>query len=116
MVILTPILIILAFLGVQTAIYFHAANVAAAAASQGAAAAAPNIRSNITSNNAVAAAERTVFELGGHNARPPSVTVDGSFVTVSVEVKVPRILPFFPSTVTRRALEPRERFVPESNR
>ncbi len=113
MVILTPILIVLAFLGVQAAIYFHAANVAAAAASQGAAAAAPL---NHSGNNAVATAERTVSELGGHTAQPPTASVDGSFVVVSVEIAVPRIIPFFPSTVTRRAWEPRERFVSESNR
>ena len=41
LVILTPVLVLLAFLGVQAAIYFHAANVATAAAAQGAAAASP---------------------------------------------------------------------------
>ena len=113
LVILTPILIILMFLGVQAAIYFHAANVAAAAASQGAAASSPSARG---ADSAVAAAQRTVADLGGHTSRPPMVAIDGNFVVVSVEISVTRIIPFFPSTVMRRAVEPRERFVPESNR
>ena len=113
LVILTPILIILMFLGVQAAIYFHAANVAAAAASQGAAASSP---STTGAASAMAAAQRTIADLGGHSARAPMVALDGNFVVVSVEISVPRIIPFFPSTVMRRAVEPRERFVPESNR
>lgn len=113
MVIITPILILLVFLAVQSAIYFHAANVATAAASQGAAAGAPAGAAPAT---AVASAQRTVTELGGHTAHQPGVTMSDTFVVVSVEVTVPRIVPFFPSSVTRTMLEPRERFIPESNR
>ena len=113
LVILTPVLIMLIFLGVQSAIYFHAANVAAAGASQGAAAASPIAAS---AESAVAAAQRTVGELGGHSARTPVVDISGAYVVVTVEVSVPGIVPFFPRSVTRRALEPRERFVPESDR
>ncbi|CAB4884984.1 unannotated protein [freshwater metagenome] len=113
LVILTPLLVILVFLGVQSALYFHAANVAAAAASQGAAAASP---SSTGATSALAAAQRTITELGAHSARAPVVALDGSYVVVTVEIAVPLIVPFFPHSVTRRALEPRERFVPESNR
>ncbi len=113
MVIVTPILILLLFLGVQAAIYFHAANVATAAASQGAAAVSPI---SAGTGDAIEAAQRTVADLGAHAASLPVVTEAGDYVVVSVEVDVPRIIPFFPSTVTRRVLEPRERFVPESNR
>ena len=113
MVILTPILILLVFLGVQSAIYFHAANVATAAASQGAATGAP---AGAVASSVVAAAQRTVTELGGHTAHQPSVALSDRFVVVSVEVSVPRIVPFFPSSVTRTMLEPRERFIPESER
>ena len=67
-------------------------------------------------NRALSGSYRIVAELGGHTAQPPTAAIVGSFVVVSVEIAVPRIIPFFPSTVTRRALEPRERFVPESNR
>ena len=113
MVILTPILILLVFLGVQSAIYFHAANVATAAASQGAATGAP---AGAVPSSVVAAAQRTVTELGGRTAHQPSVALSDRFVVVSVEVSVPRIVPFFPSSVTRTMLEPRERFIPESER
>ena len=113
MVILTPILILLVFLGVQSAIYFHAANVATAAASQGAATGAPV---GAAPSSVVAAAQRTVTELGGRTAHRPSVTLSDRFVVVSVEVSVSRIVPFFPSSVTRTMLEPRERFIAESKR
>ena len=113
MVILTPILVLLVFLGVQAAIYFHAANVATAAASQGAAAAS---FPGADAGSAVAAAQMTIGELGAHSARAPTIDVSGGYVMVSVEVLVPRIVPFFPASVTRAVLEPRERFVPESDR
>ncbi len=113
MVILTPILALLVFLGVQSAIYFHAANVAHAAASQGAAAAS---FPSTGANDAVSVAQATIDDLGSHAARTPIVAIANGYVTVSVEVLVPRIVPFFPRSVTRTVLEPQERFVPESNR
>ncbi len=113
LVILTPLLILLVFLGMQTAIYFHAANVASAAANRGAAAG-----SVATSSDGAAAdeAQRTVDDLDGHAASAPRVGVIGGMVRVTVEVTVSRLLPFFPATVSRTAVEPRERFVPESQR
>jgi Flp pilus assembly protein TadG len=113
MVILTPILALLVFLGVQSAVYFHAANVAHAAASQGAAAAS---FPSSGANEAITVAQSTVNDLGSHAARTPNVTIADGYVTVSVEVLVPRIVPFFPRSVTRTVLEPQERFVPESDR
>ncbi len=113
LVILTPLLILLVFLGVQTAIYFHAANVAAAAAAQGAAAGAPQ-RSGTT--NAAEVAASIVSDLDGHTSGPPIAQESSGYISVTVVVMVPRIVPFFPSSVTRTASEPRERFVPESNR
>ena len=113
LVVLTPLLIMLVFLGIQTAIYFHAANVAAAAASQGAAAGAP-IGAGV--DGAAEGAARTIAELGGRPSTAPFATSNGAFLVVTVEISVPRILPFFPSTVRRTATEPVERFVTESNR
>jgi Flp pilus assembly protein TadG len=112
LVILTPILALLIFIGIQSAVYFHAANVATAAASQGAAAAS----ASGASQDAAAVAQGTVDELGSHATRPPIVSVSDGFVSVSVALAVPQIVPFFPHTVTRTVLEPRERFVAESNR
>jgi len=113
LVILTPILILLVFLGVQTAIFFHAANVAAAAASQGAAAGS---RSGAGVADATAAARQTLADLGAAGAAEPSVAQANGLVTVTVEVEVVRVLPFFPDSVSRTAVEPVERFVPESDR
>jgi Flp pilus assembly protein TadG len=113
LVVLTPVLILLVFLGVQAAIYFHAANVAAAADSQGAAAGAPL---GAGPDAAVAAAQQTVADLDGASVGAPSVSAGGGFVEVTVEVAVPRIVPFFPTSVRRTSIEPIERFVPESDR
>jgi hypothetical protein len=113
LVVLTPLLILLVFLGIQTAIYFHAANVAAAAASQGAAAGSPM---GADQGAAAEAAGRTVLELQGHAVGAPRVSTGGGFVEVTVDIEVPRIVPFFPDSVQRSATEPVERFVPESDR
>ena len=113
LVVLTPLLILLVFLGIQTAIYFHAANVAAAAASQGAAAGSP-VGSGAA--DAAAVAGQTIADLEGDAVRAPEVVSGGGVVEVTVEIAVPRIVPFFPATVRRTAVEPIERFVPESDR
>ena len=113
LVILTPILIVLVFLGIQSAIFFHAANVAAAAAAQGAAAGS---RRGAGSADAIAAAEQTLGDLGVSTNAAASAATDGSFITVTVEVEISRVLPFFPDTVGRTATEPIERFVAESDR
>ena len=112
LVVITPLLVLLVFLGVQAAVYFHAANVAAAAAAQGAAAAS----SLSGPSSAIAVAQSTVADLGSHLAHVPTLSVSGGYVSVSVVLSVPRIVPFFPSSVTRTVIEPRERFVPESSR
>ena len=113
LVIITPILILLVFLGIQTAIFFHAANVAAAAAAQGAAAGS---RRGAGTADAISAAEQTLGDLGVSTRASASATTGGSFITVTVEVEVSRVLPFFADTVGRTATEPIERFVSESDR
>ncbi|MCU1395612.1 MAG: putative rane protein [Ilumatobacteraceae bacterium] len=110
-VVLTPLLILLVLLGVQSAIWFHAANVASAAASQGAAAGAPLGAGAAAAQDA---ASQTLHDLGSTGS--PSATATAELVTVVVRVSVPRIVPFFPDSVERTAVEPKERFVPESDR
>src|SRR5262245_7732870 len=110
LVILTPLLCLLVFLGVQGAIFFHAANVAGAAAAE--AAAAGSTRS-ADASEAITEAVRTVDELDGHLAQAPNAVDANGYVVVTVAVQVPRIVPFFPSSVSRTAREPKERFVPE---
>ena len=112
-VILTPLLILLVCLGIQSAIYFHAANVATAAASQGAAAGAPL---GADAGDAASAASRTIADLGAHGLGAPRVEANPSIVRVTVEIVVPQIVPFFPDSVSRTATEPKERFVPEPDR
>ena len=112
-VILTPLLILLVFLGVQSAIYFHAANVASAAASQGAAAGSP---AGAGAGEAMAAATQALSDLGATGGAAPSVTAGADFVRVTIEVTVAHIVPFFPDSVQRTAVEPKERFVAESDR
>jgi len=113
LVILTPLLVLLVFLGVQAAIYFHAANVAAAAAASGAATGSGR---SAGPGNVAADALRTVSDLDGHVTASPVVSDANGYVVVSVSVEVPRIVPFFPGSVARTAREPKERFVPESQR
>ncbi len=113
LVIITPVLVLLIFLGVQAAVYFHAANVAAAAASRGAAAASAR---TADAGDGIEAAQRTISDLGSNSAGAPTVQESTTTVSVTVTIVVPRILPFFPDSVSRTALEPKERFVPESDR
>jgi len=44
------------------------------------------------------------------------VVVSAAMVSVTVQVKVPRIIPFFSSSVGRSVIEPLERFTFEVNR
>jgi hypothetical protein len=110
-VVLVPVLLFITLLAVQAATWFHAANVAEHASSRGV-----SVASRHGSGDAagVAEATRTALDSG---ADLVAVSVAGSpEVSASVTVRVPRLLPFFPSTVTRRAVEPEERFIPEDER
>jgi hypothetical protein len=112
-VLVVPVVLLLTLIGVQAALALHAANVASSAAAQGAAAGAARDAS-LEQAREVAAA--TVAELGGRIADPPLATVVADEVVVEVEVRVPSVVPLFPTTVRRQAHEPVERFVPEPQR
>lgn len=112
-VVLVPVLFLLALLVVQSALWFHAANIAESAAAQGAAAASPR---EASAGAASAAAMRVVDDNGARLLGSPSVSMAADAVTVGVELAVPRLVPFFPDTVRRVQTEPRERFVPEPER
>jgi hypothetical protein len=113
LVVLVPVMLLVLLLGIQAALWFHAANVATAAASQGAAAASVP---GGTSSTGASTARRTVLELGGRLASEPGAVVTAETVWVAVHLQVPRIVPFFPTSVRRVVTEPRERFIPESQR
>jgi hypothetical protein len=59
---------------------------------------------------------QTIDDLDATTTQPPAVADSDGYVVVTVEVSVPRIVPFFPTSVSRTAREPKERFVPESDR
>ncbi|MEO7398313.1 MAG: TadE/TadG family type IV pilus assembly protein [Ilumatobacteraceae bacterium] len=113
LVILTPILVALIFLGVQAAIYFHAANVAAAAAAQGAAAASAR---SAGEGAGTTAATLTIRDLGSTSIGAPVTQAADGYVSVTVTIEVARIVPFFPGSVSRTSVEPKERFISESDR
>jgi len=55
-------------------------------------------------------------ELGAELATTPTVSMADGLVTFTVEVRVPRVAPFFPATVTRVVIEPLERTTTEADR
>jgi Flp pilus assembly protein TadG len=109
--ILVPVALFLVLAAVQLAAWFHAANVA-----QHASARAASVASRHQSSTAAGEAEAlaTVRDSGAAVAGV-SVT-GGSTIRATVTVRVSRIVPLFPGTVTRSASEPKERYVPEDER
>ncbi len=112
-VLVVPVVLTLTLIGVQAALALHAANVASSAAAQGAAAGAAH---GASLADAAEVAGATVAELGGRLDEAPVAAITGGEVVVAVEVRVPSVVPLFPSTVRRQAHEPVERFVPEPER
>lgn len=113
LVIVIPVVIMILMLGVQAAVWFHAAHVATAAASRGAAAGSAR---HGTVGDAVSAASSMADDLHADLIREPDASVTSEQVRVTVIVQVPRVAPFFPRRVSRTAVEPRERFRDESER
>ena len=107
-----PVVFSLLLLAVQSAVYFHTANVASVAAAQGAAAAA----ADGGMIPALEAAARMIAELSAESSQVPSVSFTDSDVAVAVHLRVPQVAPFFALTVTRVSREPFERYVAESDR
>jgi Flp pilus assembly protein TadG len=111
MVLLVPALMLLVLLVVQGALYFHAANVATAAAERGASAGA------IYLAPAGAAASEARHVVSDNGAQLQGVSASqGETVLVTVRVRVSQVVPFFPGSVSRTAQQPKERFVPEADR
>ena len=112
-VIAIPVVLLLLWIGIQATVFLHGANVADAAANEGAAVAA---RYGSTSGAGEQAIARTLAALDASTAVSWSVRRTALEVIAQVNLKVPRIAPFFPGTVTRTAHEPLERFTTESQR
>lgn len=112
-VLLVPVVFLMLLLGVQCAAIFHAGNVATAAAAQGAVAAAAFGAGPI---NGERAATVSAIELGATLVGAPVVAFSPRDVQVSVTLRVPQIVPGFPESLTRSAIESREEFIAERDR
>jgi glycine/D-amino acid oxidase-like deaminating enzyme len=108
-----PIVLSLVLMAVQGAIYIHTAHVASASAARGATAGAAMNGGVIA---ALDAAVRSTAELSAQLAQEPQATIGNDLVVVTVNLRVPQVAPFFHLNVSRTAVEPRERFVPENER
>ena len=116
-VLVVPVIILILMLAIQAGLYFHTSNVAGAAAAQGATAASSvNMTSSVAVQQGQSSARNFVTAAGAQLFATPLVVVSAGIVSVTVQVKVPRIIPFFSSSVGRSVIEPLERFTFEVNR
>jgi len=116
-VLVVPVIILILMLAIQAGLYFHTSNVAGAAAAQGATAASSvNITSSVAVQLGQKSARNFVTAAGAQLFATPLVIISAGIVSVTVQVKVPRIIPFFSSSVGRSVIEPLERFTFEVNR
>lgn len=113
LVLVTPALLACVLVVVQLALWLHATHVGDAAAARGAAAAAV-VGGSVADGRA--AVRAFVTDAGARLAEPPSVQRGAIAVQVGVRLRVPRLVPGMPRTVTRRVTVPVERFVPEGSR
>jgi MinD-like ATPase involved in chromosome partitioning or flagellar assembly len=116
-VIVLPMVVLILFIAIQSALYFHISHVAGAAAAEGAAAASAK---SLTTSQALQRgrdrANALILETGTDLSGETMVLVSIAEVRVTVSTKVPRVVPFFPSYVSRTVVEPRERFIAENLR
>ncbi len=111
--VIMPVLIMLILVPFQVALWWHADQIADAAAREAVDAAQVV---TATEEDGIRAAEWFLDAAG--NITEPQVTVTRTTETVSVEVtgRAPRLLPGFDWQVTARAAGPIERFIPEPDR
>ena len=112
-VLAVPVLLLFLLFGIQVTLYFHTAQLAAIAAQDGAIAGAAVGGSEI---HVIAAVVKSAAELRASEGKTPVVRRGNSEIQVEVSLSVPSILPLFPTSVTRSASEPLERFVLEAER
>jgi Flp pilus assembly protein TadG len=107
-VLLTPVLLVLVLVVVQTALWYHAAQLAENAASDGAAAAARHGAGTAVGTSALSqlVADAGAALIGGR------VDVEETAMVATATVHVPHVLPGWPGTVTRQARSPIERLTP----
>jgi zona occludens toxin (predicted ATPase) len=112
LVLLTPVILLLVMLVVQVALASYVAHVAEAAAARGADAAAV---SGATSADGSLAVDEFLSGVATP-ARAPVVTRDAASARAEVTLRVPHIVPFFPTEIARVATTPVERFLVPTER
>jgi hypothetical protein len=111
-ILMVPVLMLLVLVGVQSAMWFHAANVAQVAAARGA-----GVGSAAGGGAGAATSEaQSVVSDNGASLSTVSAGVSGDMLAVTVAVDVPHLVPFFPASVSRTQSEPLERFISEIER
>ena len=110
-VVLVPVVLFVTMLGIQAAVYFHAANIAQHAGTR-----AVSVASRRGSSPASGVREATAVVAESGSLLVDADVSGGDSVSASVTVRVARVVPFFPGSVTRRASAPKERFIPEDER
>lgn len=110
-VILVPVALFLVMLGIQAAVYFHAANIAQHAGTR-----AVTVASRRGADASSGQREAQIVVRDSGSVLVSASVSDGDLVRAVVSVRVDRVVPFFPGTVTRHAEIPKERFVPEDER
>lgn len=115
-VLLVPIILSIFFACVHAAALAHGAQVAALAAMRGA-----QISASIdgtTGSRVLMRSEvhRTVNEMGNTLESEPQFSVYQDTVLVAVRVSIPGVVPFLPTSVSRSATVPLERFIEEQER
>ncbi len=116
-VIVLPALILIVMVVLQSALFFHTAHVARAAAAEGAVAAASH-RIPDAAASVVGSEHAALFAIdaGGRIEGSPISSLEGNMVRVRVTLRVPSLVPFMTTRVTRDAIEPRERVMTELER
>lgn len=112
-VIVVPVVLLVLWLAIQATVFLHGANVASAAANEGAAVAARFGSSTSAGERAIA---RTLTGLDSTSKGSWVVKKSGKTVVATVTLRLPRIVPFFPMNVSRSAHESVETFLTEEKR
>ena len=112
-VLVVPVVLLVLWLAIQATIFLHGANVASAAANEGAGVAARYGSSTGAGERAI---QRTLTALDSTSKGSWVVEKSGNTVVATVSLRLPRIVPFFPQTISRSAHEPVERFLTEDMR
>lgn len=110
---MTPVILMMIFVIVQAGLWFHAVQVAENAAADGADRAR---RYHATASDGETAAQQFVAEAGITLAAAPAVDRSDDTASVTVTVTVAHLVPGWPGTVSRTAVAPVERFIPEGDR